>query len=293
MRAIVIHNPAAGTGNHPAEHLTAILKEAGYSDIVYCLKKERRCKHSLLSSADLILIAGGDGTIAKVIRCLPQNDVPVAILPLGTANNIAHSIGLHTDPDLVLECLRSHRTSSFDLGTVSGPWGIRRFVEAVGFGSLADLMKPGPKPPAAERTKIGREMLKTVLADAHPQQLKLRADGEDLNFDVLMLEIMNTRYVGPGLPFGPRSHPGDGLLDVVYLLPEARTEMLTWIDNPDRCPPLIVRQARKVNVRWENRPLHVDDHLYPHAGAVADLKIRSIRNGIRFCVPPRAGSTFD
>jgi len=62
--------------------------------------------------------------------------------------------------------------------------------------------------------------------------------------------------------------------------------MLDWIDSPDRSPPLIVRQSRKIDVRWDNRPLHVDDRAYPHPGAVADLKIRSIRQGIRFCMPP-------
>ena len=100
MRAILVHNPTAGTASHTAEQLTTILKEAGYSDVMYCSTKERQHKRALLSIADLVLIAGGDGTIAKVIRCLPQNDIPVAILPLGTANNVARSIGLHTDPEL-------------------------------------------------------------------------------------------------------------------------------------------------------------------------------------------------
>ena len=286
MRAILVHNPTAGTASHTVDQLTTILKEAGYSDVIYCSTKERQHKRALLSVADLLLIAGGDGTIAKVMRCLPQNDIPVAILPLGTANNVARSIGLHIDPDSLLECLRGHKTCKFDVGAIRGPWGVRRFIEAVGFGSLAELMKPGPKPPAAERTKIGRELLKKAISDAIPQHLTFRTDGENFSFDVLMLEVLNMRYVGPGLPFGPRSQPGDGLLDVVYLLPEARAEMLDWIDSPDRSPPLIVRQSRKIDVRWDNRPLHVDDRAYPHPGTVADLKIRSIRQGMRFCMPP-------
>jgi diacylglycerol kinase (ATP) len=285
MRAILVHNPTAGTASHSAEQLTAILNEAGYSEVIYCCTKEKEHKRGLLALADLILIAGGDGTIAKVIRCMPPNDIPVAILPLGTANNIAHALGLHTDPDSILECLKGHKTCHFDIGTVTGPWGRRKFVEAVGFGSLAELMKPGPKPAAEERTKIGREMLKQAVTNAQVQQITLNADGESLIFEVLMMEILNTRYAGPGLPFGPRSQPGDGLLDIAYLLPEARKEMLSWIDNPERSPPLLLRQARKINVKWEGRPLHVDDRAYPHAGVVAELKLRTIRNGVRFCVP--------
>jgi diacylglycerol kinase (ATP) len=285
MRAILIHNPTAGTGSHTTEQLTTILKEAGYSDVTYCSTKERQHKRSVREPADLMLIAGGDGTIAKVIRCSPENGTPIAMLPLGTANNIARSIGLDSDPDALLECLRGHATRLFDIGTIGGPWGTRRFIEGVGFGVLAELMKKGPKPPAAERTKIGREMLKEALQGAPPRQLNLTADGEELSLEVLMLEILNTQYVGPALPFGPRSAPGDGLVDIVYLPPEGSSEMLSWIDNPERAAPFMVRQAQKVNVRWEGHALHVDDRAYPYPGVTADLKIRVSRNGVRFCVP--------
>jgi diacylglycerol kinase (ATP) len=285
MRAILIHNPTAGTGDHTPEHLTSILNEAGYSDVAYCSKKDERYKKMLLSPADLVLIAGGDGTIAKVIRCQQRNDVPIAILPLGTANNIARAIGLHTAPELLLECLKGHKTRGFDVGIIKGPWGERRFIEAVGFGSLAELMGPGPKPPAAERTKIGRQMLKQAVADARIQQLTLDADGETLVLEALITEILNTRYIGPGLPFGPHSEVGDGLLDLVYLPPERRAEMVTWIDNPERSPPFLLRQARKITLQWEGRTLHVDDQAYPHPGVVTELEIGIIRKGVRFCVP--------
>ena len=75
------------------------------------------------------------------------------------------------------------------------------------------------------------------------------------------------------------------LLDVVYLLPEARSETLSWLDNPDRNPfPFLVRQGRKVVVDWEHGPLHVDARTFEGAkGAQVTLKLETTI--LRVCAP--------
>ena len=93
MHAVLVHNPTAGSGSHRAEALTSLLKEAGYS-VTACSTKECVYKEALKEQADLVLIAGGDGAVGRVIRCLPHYNTPVAILPLGTANNIARTLGM-------------------------------------------------------------------------------------------------------------------------------------------------------------------------------------------------------
>jgi hypothetical protein len=53
------------------------------------------------------------------------------------------------------------------------------------------------------------------------------------------------------------------LLDVVYLLPEKRDEMLSWLENPERtASPFLVRQGRKIILQWENGHLHIDDRAW-------------------------------
>ena len=128
MHAVLVHNPTAGSGSHRAEALTSILKEAGYS-VTACSTKECVYKEALKEQADLVLIAGGDGAVGRVVRCLPHYNTPVAILPLGTANNIARTLGIEGDAERLIECVRRHVTRSLDVGIASGPWGRRRFVE--------------------------------------------------------------------------------------------------------------------------------------------------------------------
>ncbi len=96
MRATLFHNPSAG---HKAEKddILAAMKLAGF-DVRYVSVKGDDVEEALEKKAGLIVIAGGDGTIAEVLTRLPNRSVPVALLPLGTANNIARSLGIAGTP---------------------------------------------------------------------------------------------------------------------------------------------------------------------------------------------------
>src|SRR5262249_49146877 len=132
MHALLIHNPTAGTGSHAVETLSAFLSETGY-EVTACSTKEGHFKKCLKEPADLILVAGGDGAVTRVLRRLPDFDTPLAILPLGTANNIARSLGIEGKADVLLDCIRNHITRPLDIGLVNGDlWKKRRFVEGVG-----------------------------------------------------------------------------------------------------------------------------------------------------------------
>jgi diacylglycerol kinase (ATP) len=136
MHALLLHNPTAGTEGHTAEGLTSVLQQAGYT-VTYSSTKGGDYKTALRKHTDLIVVAGGDGAVARIIRNLADRTVPIAILPLGAANNIARSLGVEGDADALLECLRCASLRRLDVGTVSGPWGRRRFAEAIGVGAIA------------------------------------------------------------------------------------------------------------------------------------------------------------
>jgi diacylglycerol kinase (ATP) len=287
MHALLIHNPTAGTGNHTAEILTAFLKEAGYT-VTACSTKQGLYKECLKERADLILVAGGDGAVTRVIRSLPNFDALLAILPLGTANNIARSLGLEGEADVLLDCVRKRITRTLDVGLVSGgPWKKRRFVEGVGVGLLANWMYgASSKPPAHERTQKGRELLREALLKAVPRQWSLNIDGHALSQEFLLVEVLNTRFIGPALAMGPSSEPGDRLLDVVYLLPEARSEMLAWLENPHRTTsPLLVRQGRKITLNWDYGPLHIDDRSWERPDKSARVTMKLAPEALQVCAP--------
>jgi diacylglycerol kinase (ATP) len=262
MQALLFHNPTSGTGSHTPEGLLSILREAGYS-ADYCSTKDDY-KSALEKSTDLIVVAGGDGSLARVVRDLRHRTTPIAIWPLGTANNVARSLGIQGNPDEVLDSIRKGSMQSVDVGLAIGPWGKRRFIEACGVGAFAHSMEdPGSKPPAVDRPRIGRERLQEAVASAKPERWKLKIDGETLEGEFLMVEIANASFFGPGLRLAPSAKLSDQKLDVIYLRPEKRKEMLDWLAAAKgEAPPLSARRGREISFKWENAPLHVDDRLW-------------------------------
>src|SRR6266404_8262385 len=92
MRILLIHNPKAGRGKHAKRDLMAALAKAGHH-AVYQSTRRSDYKKALKRSTDLVLAAGGDGTVGKIGCRLIDSGIPLGVLPLGTANNLARSLG--------------------------------------------------------------------------------------------------------------------------------------------------------------------------------------------------------
>src|SRR6266576_6352393 len=101
MRITLLRNPKAGNGKHGRKELVDALEKAGHQTICRSIKK-KGWKAALKKQADVVVVAGGDGAIAKVASALIGREVPLAILPLGTANNLARSLGFFASPKEII-----------------------------------------------------------------------------------------------------------------------------------------------------------------------------------------------
>src|SRR5258706_10863384 len=97
-RATLIHNEKAGDRRHSRGNLIELLERAGYS-VAYFPAKHSDLAEALGHPAEIVVSAGGDGTVARVVREARAEGPPIAILPLGTANNIANSLGIGGTPE--------------------------------------------------------------------------------------------------------------------------------------------------------------------------------------------------
>src|SRR5256886_13726188 len=100
MRITLIHNPKAGDAKHGKRQLMAALAKAGHH-ATYQSTKEPGLKKALKKPTDLVLAAGGDGTTAKVASRLVDSGIPLSVLPLGTANNLARALGFVASPEAI------------------------------------------------------------------------------------------------------------------------------------------------------------------------------------------------
>lgn len=273
MKITLIHNPGAG-GGQDAKALVSLIQDAGHHLRQRSTKKD--WKPLLKEPADLVVAAGGDGTVRRVALAAAEHGLPFAAIPIGTANNIAKSIGLLGDAAELIESWSDSPRARhpFDLGEAEAPWGRGRFVEGVGGGLIGDLIDREDEI-AADATLLGREtdralhLLCELVKEARPRRWKIKADGKDLSGEYFSVEVLNIRFVGPNLPLAPHAYPGDGFLDVVLVGKSDREALQAYLASrlhlaSGQIPELRVVQARKVEmtapagVRW-----HLDDKIWP------------------------------
>jgi len=264
MRTLLVHNPTAGTGDHEKEELLAVLRLAGH-EVTYTSTKSDEFPKMLEAPFELVVVAGGDGTVRKVVTNLKHRDSALAILPLGTANNIARSLGMTGDRQEMANGWNEGLRERLDVGIAVGPWGEKSFIEGVGIGALAATVSEevGSDFEGDKRILIGRDAFRKELKEAKPLDLQLTIDGKPLKGDFLMIEILNNRYTGPALPLVPNASPGDGTFDIVVVPEKKRDDMLAWLGKPENSkPPVEIKRGKVITLEWSGKPLlRVDDAL--------------------------------
>lgn len=277
MRITLIHQPGAGDAEQPtAADLERWIGAAGHA--VRYVSARDDWPASLDAPADLVVVAGGDGTVGRVAQALVGRDLPLTALPLGTANNIARTLGLAEQPvrDLIASWADAG-VARYDVGCARGPWGERHFIEGCGTGLFACTLPEADAHPtlealelAAARLSYALQLLRDRLATCPAQPLEVRIDGREFAGRYLLLEAMNMQYVGPNLYLAPACDLADGLLDVVLVPEAARAELhaylTAWQNGREWPAALAMHRAARVELQWTGFPLHLDDTVWPAAG---------------------------
>lgn len=263
VRVGLIVNSAAGDAPGAAE-LVARLARHGHT-VVASVEPSAGIGALSLDALDLIAVAGGDGTVGSTIASMPDARVPIALLPSGTANNIAASLGVSTDDDEAIDGWRGHTVRAFDVGVATGPWGERRFVESVGGGLVThgtvvmDRVHYRSATPA-QQLERARRAHADLLDVAGPVEWQVTLDGIEQSAALLLWEALNIDRIGPGLTLADAS-PFDGVFTVVGATLEHRALLAGWVRSgaDGTVPiPLATWQAREIVITRCDR-LHLDD----------------------------------
>ena len=272
MLVTLIHNPNAGDQDESGKSLRKLLEGAGY-EVRYRSAKEDGWKQALKKDADLVVIAGGDGTVGRVARRMAGRGIPLAILPSGTANNIARSLGQHERPfEELVSGWETAGRAKLDVCSAKGPWGARNFIEGIGIGLFAALLADSEdeketKGTAKRKVDSALRRLKRATRQAEAIQVVASLDGRDISGRYLMLEALNLHYVGPNMRLALEGQPGDGQFEVVLVTEDERTRFVqyldAWQENRERLAILPSHRGKRLHIEWTGFPLHIDDKLYP------------------------------
>ena len=302
MHITLIHNPGAGSGDRPDRaRLEALLQAAGH-EVFYQSADAEDWDAALKRPAELVVVAGGDGTVGRVARRLAGAGVPFAALPTGTANNISRSLGLmdHSIEEHIALWPRARRLQ-LDLGIARGPWGEEAFIEGIGLGLFAWMMPLADQSPALaaitdadEALSYALKMLRRLLEEHQPDRIRATLDGTDISGDYLLFEALNLPYVGPNLFLAPDAKPDDGLLNVVMVDEAHRNELLEcithWHEGKSTPPRLPTARGKRLLVEPVADNVHIDDKLWRPGDnerpARGDIEVRLQGGAVEVLVPP-------
>lgn len=298
-KAKVLHNPEAGDGDTSKRELMEMIESAGFK-CSYSSTKHFRWENIDTADFDFIVLAGGDGTVRKIAEELLDRKVldkklPIGLLPLGTANNIAKTLGLSGVSTDIIEGWRAAGIKKFDVGKISGLPTPSFFLESFGYGlfpKLMNRMKKEKKNDLEEPKERLYEALKTVhrlILDAPLKKCSLHVDGKDYSGNFLLLEVMNTRSIGPNLNLAPDADPGDGFFDVVLINDSQRVALAEYVqkkmDGNEVSFDFPILKAKNLEMLWDGRHVHVDDEYYK-LDKPARIKIELREGLLEFLLPP-------
>jgi diacylglycerol kinase (ATP) len=289
MKTVLFHNPSAGDEGHRQEDLVALLRGAGLQVDVRDPKGDT-LRDGLSMPTELMLLAGGDGTVGRIITALEQRDLQLAILPLGTANNLSRALGPWPSPQEFAEGWAQAAQTRLNIAVAEvaeggKPFERRRFVEAVGFGAFARAVEHADQTGTAG-VEAGRAAFRRILSDPPARRIGLTVDGQRQELDTLLVEVMNIPLFGPNLVLAPDANPGDGLLDVVTLAPSHRAAMLDWLHHPGSGPPPVeIRRGATAAIDWPGGHIRLDDTPLDWSGPTR-MAFRIEPEPLCFLIPP-------
>ncbi len=290
----LIYNPASGAGSVTGrlDEISAIYREYGYTIEARHISFEKGMEDVFLGGLDNtyhhLLVAGGDGTVNYIVNLLMERgeDIPLAFLPTGTANDFTSMIGMPRDIASACRAILEGRERRIDIGNVNGKY----FVNVFSCGLFTDVSQ---KTPTFFKNNFGKIAYYVSGISDIPRfrkmDLSISTDGGDFEGKALIFFVFNGRTAGR-LPIAYLSEIDDGLLDVLIVKGDTTLETIgtlmryfPYIRHHDKYPSgiLHIRCTRLVAHSPRNEPTDVDGQPGPRF----NLDIRCLRGALRVLTP--------
>ncbi|WP_166332987.1 diacylglycerol/lipid kinase family protein [Sphingobacterium chungjuense] len=275
-QAILLHNPGAGDEDHLNTELVKSIEQEGYGCVYFSVKEDNTWKDQL-DQADFAVVAGGDGTIRRVVQELVSRSVlakkiPIAILPMGTANNMSKTLGIdrELDHEIHIKNWKKCKRQRFDLGVIKNPDTTDFFMESAGYGLFPNLMQAmetvdkSKVESTKDELKVALQLLYKLIIDADAESYTIKADGKTYTGKCLLVEVMNIKSIGPNLMLAPNASTEDGFFDVVIVNEEQRQDYAQYIqelidENPNASFSYNAFEAKELNIDCNSKYMHLDD----------------------------------
>jgi diacylglycerol kinase (ATP) len=273
MRALLVLNEKARRGARDGAAVCRMLEQCG----IACSSPSEK------AAVDIVLAAGGDGTLISCIPRAMQLDVPLGIIPLGTFNDLARTLGVPTDVEQACRAAASGNVRSIDVGRVNG----RYFVNESSIGLSARIARR--QTPEVKQRFGAFGVVSTALQslfETTPFSAQIEYDGKVESFRTVQLTIANSGHFG-GIIDRPDATIDDGFLDLYSVEISGWFSALSVVrkilaHDPSSGSGLRTRRAVRFVVRT-NRPHHVSADGEPAGTTPATFEV--LPHAVRILVP--------
>ncbi|MCL7998216.1 lipid kinase [Brucella sp. 21LCYQ03] len=215
-RALLIVNPKARNGEGFNRDMRSILENGGLSLIEKTAKDDESVSDVIRANnnVDMVIVGGGDGTLNVAARGLVDTKLPLAILPLGTANDFARTIGIPADPTEATRQLLTYQQLPIDLGEVNG----HLYFNVASIGFSAELAQKLSADAKKKWGKLGYAIAAArILARSELFTAYLEHDGITEQIKTLQVSVGNGKFYGGGMAVEKDATIDDGKLDFYSL----------------------------------------------------------------------------
>lgn len=216
-RGLLLRNPKSRRGREPIEPVLQRLEQGGIDitiETFEALPEIARDIVRLRDRADLVIVCGGDGSVSSAALAAMESGLPLGIIPMGTANDLARTLDLPMDLVGAAGIIARGQTRPVDVGTVNG----HAFFNVASIGLSSELAQ-GLDPALKKRFgRLGYALAAMkVLTRASRFSAKLTEKGRAIDVDTYQIAIGNGRHYGGGNVVEQNAEIDDGHLDLYSL----------------------------------------------------------------------------
>lgn len=224
-RVVLIANRHAGSGEPPVDRLATVVEQGAREVSVHWIDAPRMIwpSRSALRGADAMVVAGGDGTINRVLPWALECEIPLGVIPCGTANDFARTLQIPTDPEEAAELILAGKTHRVDVAQANDVL----FLNAAGIGVSAAI---GRHISQQEKSLLGvlayARHLWRALSRGNSFVVEIDGDSIHGRHHAKQVIVANGRHYGGGMTVREDAALDDGTLTVLLVRPR---DMLTYV----------------------------------------------------------------
>lgn len=236
VRVKLIANPGAGKASESADNLklvTGYLEKSGLKvDVAFAKPKEKATpitKQAVKDGYKIVIAMGGDGTIEAVMRGMIGGKARLGIIPAGTENNIAMSLGIPKDLEEACALIASKNTRKLDMGQVTTSKG-KKFVffEMATIGLSAVIYPDAVKVASGKLSNIKDAVMTLIHQETRPTLSLTMNDESKIEVETMLVMVSNTPVFGKNFMVAPDASMQDGLLDISVYPDFSKGELLRY-----------------------------------------------------------------